>query len=846
MSKVIKFLAVLLCGIGIVSSANAQNLNLAPDCSQAIATPNRLWPANHDLIPITISGVTDPDNHALTLTTQCIVQDEPLNATADGNTDIDGAGLNSDQPLVRSERAANRDGRVYHIVFKVTDTEGAKCAAQVAVKVPHSAKTKTIVDSGQRFVSALSGENCDAQPINNPPIIYSVPVVDAQVGREYQYDVQGHDPDQGTMQYSLVNPPADMVINAQSGLIQWTPVAEQEGNIGIVVKVTDPGGLSGTQSYEVFVEAATDQLSAQIIANPESGTSPLTVRFSPVVQNNNLVINSYQWDFNGDGLNDVSDTFGAPKTYTYTGSPSDEFIVRLTVNPAGADPIIATKTITIDNAPPTALVSTNVTNGHPPLEVVFSVTASDPQGIGEVSIDYEGDGVFDETQTGGANSGTWQFNKTYEDEGTYLPRVRVTDSVGAETIVTNNAISVDVNNPLDPTVQLRANPVVGNASLTTTLTASAQLFDGGDIAQWVWDLDGDGQFEAQGSAGITDSIQATYSGVNYYYPMVEVTTTTGRTARASLRIETQSTAVPSISIPDSSDTINVDANEQAAITVTLPYETEMELWIENANGGRVQTVQAQQTMLAGQHTLNWGGMDSLNRIVPAGDYYAVLGYNRYGAQQVIDLRTSTGGQLSYYRRTTSNPRTFDRLESPLIINFRVDDPAEVTFFWQISFGQRLMTLMEHERMGRGQYSLYWNGDYPSGEKLPSNIDRLMPGIVRYALPSNVIFVKEDPRIKSYALKSTIIADPRREPIGINLTLSKDSAVEMVVSDMEKGVDVVNRLFVDLPAGKHNLTWDGKNNNDQYLTPGDYRIGVRSVDEQGSRSLFWYRTQRIEY
>lgn len=846
MSKVIRILSMLICGLVIMPPINAQELNLAPDCSTAIATPDRLWPPNHEFIPISISGVSDPENLPTTLTTQCIVQDEPLNGKGDGNTPIDGAGLYSDQPMVRAERAGKGDGRVYHIIFKATDTAGASCTGQVVVQVPHDEASGPAVDSGPRNLSAGTGENCDAQPFNNPPIIYSLPVVDAQVGTEYQYDVQGHDPDSDILQYSLVNPPTGMTIDSGTGLILWTPVPDQVGTQAVTTTVVDPDGLSATQTYEITVEAAPNELSAQIIANPDSGTSPLTVRFSPDVQNNNLVINSYQWDFNGDGQNDVSDTFGAPKTYTYTGSPGDVFTARLTVNPAGADPIIATKAITIDNQPPTAQVSTNTTNGHAPLLITFTVTASDPQGIAEISIDFEGDGVFDETQTGGVNSGTWQFERTYADQGTYQPQVRVTDEFGAEALVSNNAISVDVNDPLDPVIQLSATPLIGNAPLTTSLTASAELFDGSAIAQWAWDLDGDGQFETQGGANATDTAQTTYSGVNYYYPVAEVTTTTGRTAKASLKIETQSTAVPTLSIPNSSDTINVDATAQATISITLPYETEMELWIENAFGGRVKTVQAVQTQPAGQYDLIWDGTDNQNNIVPTGDYYAVLGYTRYDTQEIIDLRTSTGGQLTYYRRTTSNPRTFDRLEQPLKIDFQVDDPAEVSFFWQISFGQRLMTLLEHERMGRGQYSLYWNGEYPSGEKVADNVDRLMPGIVRYTLPSNVIFVKENPRIEQYVLDSTIIADPRREPIGLNLTLSKDSTVEMVVSDMDKGVDVASLIFFDLTAGQHHLTWDGKNNFDQYLAPGDYRIGVRSVDQHGIRSLFWYRTQRIDY
>ena len=840
-----KFLPLLTIGWLMVSSAEALILNQAPDCSQAVAMPGRLWPVDHALVAIQLSGVTDPDDHDVSISAKCIVQDEPLNSTADGSTLLDGAGLNSNRPLVRRERAGNRDGRVYHIVFHATDSEGAVCSGQVAVSVPHSEEQEA-VDSGYRYPSLSGGGNCDALPLNNPPIIYSEPLSDATVGSEYRYDVDGHDPDAHSLVYSLIDPPQGMSIDRQSGLIKWTPGTEQEGDHTIEVKVTDSGGLQDSQSYELFVEGLPDQLSVRIIANPVSGASPLKVRFSPDVQNNNLVITKYQWDFNGDGRSDLSDTFGAPKTYTYTGAPGDEFISRLTIYPTGADPITATKKIAITNQPPSVQVSADVTNGHAPLHVVFTVTAQDPQGIGQLSIDYDGDGVIDETQSGGSVNGSWQFQTDYLDEGYFLAQVKVSDAHGAETVVSSHAISVDVNNPQDPVIQLTATPGAGNAPLAVTLTATAEIFDGSTLAQWAWDLDGDGEFETQGGLADSDAIHTTYSGVGSYYPLVEVITSSGRTARASLTIRTSSTALPSIAIPDSSDTINIDTNEVASIKVNLPFETDLELWIEDADGSRVKTLFAQQKRSAGAYEFSWDGSDEQGTIVPAGDYYAVMGYTADARKQEVDLRTSTGGQLTYYRRTRSNPRTFDRLESPLVVDYEVHNPAEVTFFWQISWGQRLMTLLEHHRMGRGHYSLMWNGEYPGGEKVPDSMRRLLPGIVRYNLPDNVIFVKHNPSIDAYRLGSTIIADPRREPIGIDITLSKPGSVEMVVADMQTGSRVATRLYGDLPAGVNNLVWDGKNNDDQLLAPGDYRIGVRSVDEQGSRSLFLYRTQRLQY
>lgn len=855
-----RLLGVLLAGlclIGMHATVHAATLNLAPDCSQATAAPNMIWPPNKAMVPVQILGVTDPENQELTFETQCIVQDEPVVSPSNKNRQYDGDGLFTNSPSVRAWRepvfstteeskSIKSEGRIYEIVFKATDSQDAACVGTVIVGVP-LADGKAVVDNGYRFPSLPGGVNCQAEPINNPPVIYSEPPVEVQANTPYLYVAAGHDPDQEELQYSLSTLPTGMTIDSQSGEIKWTPTPDQVGVHPVVVVVSDEGGLQAFQAFEITVKPAVDELSAAIIANPVTGPSPLQVRFSPQVNNNNIVITKYSWDFNGDGRIDRSDSFGAPQTYTYTGTPGESFEATLTVTPNGGEPIVATRTITIANQAPTAQVKVSATNGHAPLEVQFTVSAQDPQGIATVTIDFDGDGTIDESlAANGVTSGSWSFQTIYRNEGVFHAIVTVTDTSGDQVVITNNAISVDVNNPLDPVIQLSASPQSGNVPLSTTLSATAEIFDNGTISMWSWDLDGDGIFETQGGSGVTDTVSHIYNSVDAFYPVARITTSTNRSSQASLQITTQSTAKPKLTIPNSSDTINSDLGQLASINVTLPFETELELWVEDAAGTRVRTVQEPQTMEAGNYTLNWNGTDDLGLPVAVGDYYAVLGYTASGLKQEIDLRTSTGGQLTYYRRTQSNPSTFDRLKRPLVINYAVDDPAEVTFFWQISFGARLMTLMEHERMGRGQYSLYWNGEYPNGRKLPSNVTKLMPGILRYTLPNNVIFVKENPRIDDYTLASTIIADPRREPITVYLTLSKISTIELVVSDMQRGVDVASRVYPDVGAGQQSIVWDGKNNSDQYLAPGDYRIGVRSVDSWGNRSLFWYRTQRIYY
>jgi hypothetical protein len=89
-------------------------------------------------------------------------------------------------------------------------------------------------------------------PINQAPIIYSVPITTATVGVTYVYDVEATDPDGDTLTYSLTTKPAGMTINSVTGVIWWIPYPTQLGNNSVTVKVSD-GSLSITQSFKITV-----------------------------------------------------------------------------------------------------------------------------------------------------------------------------------------------------------------------------------------------------------------------------------------------------------------------------------------------------------------------------------------------------------------------------------------------------------------------------------------------------------------------------------------------------------------------------------------------------------------
>lgn len=114
--------------------------------------------------------------------------------------------------------------------------------------------TVVVTDTGsanatQSFVIIVS----DA---NDAPVINSTAVTTATQDTPYTYDVNATDPDAGdVLTYSLTVAPVGMAINATTGVITWTPAANQVGPQNVTVTVTDNGvpPLSVSQPFIIDV-----------------------------------------------------------------------------------------------------------------------------------------------------------------------------------------------------------------------------------------------------------------------------------------------------------------------------------------------------------------------------------------------------------------------------------------------------------------------------------------------------------------------------------------------------------------------------------------------------------------
>jgi len=116
---------------------NVRDTNSAPECSLARASLTQLWPPNHKMVPVTILGVSDPDDQSIAVTILAVTQDEPTMGLGDGDSGPD-AVIQGSTVLLRAERAGGGNGRVYRVTFRADDGHGGVCEGTVRVCVPHS------------------------------------------------------------------------------------------------------------------------------------------------------------------------------------------------------------------------------------------------------------------------------------------------------------------------------------------------------------------------------------------------------------------------------------------------------------------------------------------------------------------------------------------------------------------------------------------------------------------------------------------------------------------------------------------------------------------------------------
>jgi PKD repeat protein len=575
-------------------------------------------------------------------------------------------------------------------------------------------------------------------------------------------------------------------------------------------------------------------------AVPQTAYAPVTIRFVPEITTAGAIL-SYRWDFDGNGSIDRSDIIGNSYTWRYN-TPGD-YTVLLHVQDSTGETKIGSTVVHILNAPPSVHAEAGPSNGEVPLLVNFTATVTDNEGVSQFEWDCDGDGVYEYNSPSSGNT-----THTYTDPGQYAATLRVTDRLGEMATYTLPTTTVNASVPGSPTVTATTSHSSGTVPLAITLGATASDPQNKSFILWEWDFDGDGVYDYNNSQSGT--ISHIYDAAGTFYPSVKVTTEDNRSSVDSVEVKVAN----SLSLTRNLDTIDLFLNQQITIKTTLGGRTDVQVVIEDRTMNVVRTLVDWSERSGGVYEDTWDGRTDEYAIVPEGDYYAVLNYKADGVIKRLDLRETTGG-ARYNPSRNNAARTFSPFNNdPMRITFNLPRSSEVTAFMGYSYSNtRVVTFMSRLPLGKGSHTVLWYGTNNEGVLIqPPPGKYFMFGVWAYNLADNGVYVKSGAHIHSVNATPPIYDPTSHEENGlraksrINFTLTANATVELQATDAVSGALAATRIYPDLLQGANTIEWDGRNAAGEFLSPGKYRLGVRSIGTNGYRSLMEYTLQRIYY
>lgn len=246
-----------------------------------------------------------------------------------------------------------------------------------------------------------------------------------------------------------------------------------QGSYALHGVVEDDAGATARSNGTLLVTEVPNLAPVPVLeVDPVSGELPLEVTVSGGGTDPDGEIVSYSLDLDGDGVFEADST--APLTRTRRFETAGNVWVRLRlVDDQGAsarDSVLVT--VTARNEPPSATLDVDDTSGDAPLAVSLDAGGSDSDGqIVRWEVDLDQGQGFQEIEAGGRLQVEYAFS-----EQLYLPRLRVTDNRGAQTIA--EAPPIEVFRPIAPGAS--AASATGNAKFASLSIAPAIWADGQD------------------------------------------------------------------------------------------------------------------------------------------------------------------------------------------------------------------------------------------------------------------------------------------------------------------------------------------------------------------------------
>ena len=320
---------------------------------------------------VTVTPVNDAPT--ITETTAAITTNEDTSGTVTLNaTDIDGDTINWSVGLAAANGVATVSGT------------GLSQVVSYAPNADFNGTDSFVVSVTDDFLTDTITVNVTVNAVNDAPTITSTAVTTATEDEAYSYAATATDIDGDTLTWSLTQSPEGMTIDANSGVISWTP-ANGVTSADVTVQVAD-AEANATQSFTVTVsgvnDAPTITETTAAITTDEDTSGTITLNATDIDGD------TITWSVGSAAANGVATVSGTGLSQVVSYAPNadfngtDSFVVRITDDSL-------TDTITVN-------VTVNAANDAPAITETTAAITTDEDTSGTVTLnatDIDGDTI---------------------------------------------------------------------------------------------------------------------------------------------------------------------------------------------------------------------------------------------------------------------------------------------------------------------------------------------------------------------------------------------------------------------------------------------------------------------
>jgi hypothetical protein len=112
----------------------------------------------------------------------------------------------------------------------------------------------TLVANDGQADSNLTTVSIAVNPVNDPPVLATVGDKTIAEDALLAFNLSASDPDGDVLTFSVTGLPEGATLDSATGAFSWTPSFEQAGSYTVTFTVTDPRGLSASETITITVE----------------------------------------------------------------------------------------------------------------------------------------------------------------------------------------------------------------------------------------------------------------------------------------------------------------------------------------------------------------------------------------------------------------------------------------------------------------------------------------------------------------------------------------------------------------------------------------------------------------